>query len=175
MSPAATIPVAAVDPADLPDDPALLKAMLAESLAALRTSQQEGERLRARLEQLLRRLFGPRSERLPPDQPLLFPEPAADEAVTPPPPTAPDEPIKPRRKGHGRQHLPNTALSLEHGAKFYDLFPVIPFAPGLLQEPVADATMHLRQGYAPAVGPRGKKAGACARAGGLAAAAATPA
>ena len=83
MSAAAATPVAAVDPAQLPDNPALLKAMLAESWAALRTSQQEGARLRAQLEQLLRRLYGPRSERLPPDQPLLFPEPPEAEAMTP--------------------------------------------------------------------------------------------
>src|SRR4051794_13996498 len=106
MNAAATTSVAAVDPTQLPDDPALLKAMLAESLAALRTSQQEGARLRAQLDQLLRRLYGPRSERLPPDQPLLFPEPAADEAATPPPPNAPSEEVKPRRQGHGRQQLP---------------------------------------------------------------------
>src|SRR5205823_994256 len=78
--------VPAVDPAQLPDDPALLKAMLAEVFAALRASQQEGERTRQRLDQLLRRLYGPRSERLNPDQLLLFPEPPTDEAVTPPPP-----------------------------------------------------------------------------------------
>ena len=56
-----------------------------------------------------------------------------------------------------------------------DAFSVIPFASGLLQEPVTDAAMHFRQGQAPTVGPRGKKAGAYARAGELAACAATPA
>src|SRR4051812_20612622 len=105
MSTAATA-VPAVDPAHLPDDPALLKAMLAEVLAALRASRQEGERLRERLDQLLRRLYGPRSERLNPDQLLLFAEPAAGEAVTPQPPTDPGAAAKPRRKGHGRQQLP---------------------------------------------------------------------
>lgn len=104
-APAATV-ISAVDPANLPDDPALLKAMLAESLAALRASRQEGERLRERLDQLLRRLYGPRSERLNPDQPLLFDEPAAEGEMTPPPPPDPGEPAKPRRKGHGRQQLP---------------------------------------------------------------------
>ena len=53
MSPAAVPAVAAVDPAHLPDDPGLLKAMLAEALAALRASRQEGERLRQRLDQVL--------------------------------------------------------------------------------------------------------------------------
>jgi transposase len=94
-----------VDLAQLPDDPALLKAMLAEVLAALRSSRQEGERLRERLDQLLRRLYGPRSERLHPDQPLLFPEPSECETLTPPP-TEPVETTKPRRKGHSRQQLP---------------------------------------------------------------------
>src|SRR6516162_7838682 len=105
MSAPAATAVPADDPARLPDDPALLKAMLAELLAALRASRQEGERLRQRLDQLLRRLYGPRSERLNPDQPLLFTEPVADDGVTPPPPTVPGEPERPRRKGHGRQRL----------------------------------------------------------------------
>src|SRR5206468_765614 len=104
-SPAATA-VSAFDPAHLPDDPAFLKAMLAEVLAALRASRQEGERLRERLDQLLRRLYGPRSERLHPDQLLLFAEPPAGGEVTPPPPADAGEAAKPRRKGHGRQQLP---------------------------------------------------------------------
>ena len=103
---AAATAVHEVDPTDLPDDPALLKAMLAEALAALRASRQEGDQLRQRVDQLLRRLFGRRSERLNPDQLLLFAEPPADEAVTPPTSTDSAEAAKPRRKGHGRQQLP---------------------------------------------------------------------
>ena len=106
MSAASTTTVTACDPADLPDDPALLKAMLAEALAALRASRQEGDHLRQRVDQLLRRLFGRRSERLNPDQLLLFAEPSADEAVAPATPTDAEEVAKPRRKGHGRQQLP---------------------------------------------------------------------
>jgi transposase len=106
MNPAAATAVSAVDPTDLPDDTALLKAMLAEALAALRTSQHEAEQLRQRMDQLLRRLFGRRSERLNPHQLLLFAEPPADEAVTPVTPTNAGEAAKPRRKGHGRQQLP---------------------------------------------------------------------
>jgi transposase len=106
MSAASATTVTACDPADLPDDPALLKAMLAEALAALRASRQEGDHLRQRVDQLLRRLFGRRSERVNADQLLLFAEPPADEAVAPPPPTDPSESAKPRRRGHGRQQLP---------------------------------------------------------------------
>src|SRR5437588_8576012 len=117
MSAAATTAVPAIDPAHLPDDPALLKAMLAEVLAALRASRQEGERLRERLDQLLRRLYGPRSERLNPDQLLLFAEPPATGA-TAPPPTDPGEAAKPHRKGHGRQHLPR---HLPRDRRIYEL------------------------------------------------------
>jgi transposase len=104
MSPAAALP--AIEPAQLPDDTALLKAMLAEVLALLRASRQEGEQLRQRLDQLLRRLYGPRSERLRPDQPLLFAEPPEAEAQPPEPPVEPGESAPARRKGHGRQQLP---------------------------------------------------------------------
>jgi transposase len=117
MSAAAATTVAAVDPARLPDDPALLKAMLAEVLAALRTSWQESERLRERLDQLLRRLYGPRSERLNPDQPLLFPDPPAESDLTPPPPPV-EEAAKPRRKGHGRRPLPK---HLPRDRRLYEL------------------------------------------------------
>ena len=106
MNPAAATTVPAVDPADLPDDPALLKAMLAEVLTALRASRQEGERLRERVDQLLRRLYGRRSERLNPNQLLLFAEPPVGGEMTPPTPTEPTETAKPRRKAHGRQQLP---------------------------------------------------------------------
>jgi transposase len=102
---AATTVVPPVDLARLPDDPAFLKAMLAEVFAALRASRQEGDQLRERLDQLLRRLYGPRSERLNPDQLLLFPELSESEPLTPPT-TEPVETTKPRRKGHGRQQLP---------------------------------------------------------------------
>jgi hypothetical protein len=106
MSPAAAVTIAAIEPADLPDDAALLKAMLAEVLAALRASRQEGEQLRQRLDQLLRRLYGPRSERLQADQLLLFGEPPEAEANTPAQSMEAGESAKSRRKGHGRQHLP---------------------------------------------------------------------
>jgi transposase len=97
------------DPAQLPDDPALLKSMVAELLAALRHSQQETEHLQHRLDQLLRRLYGPRAERYDPNQPLLFPEPAATaaaETVVVATPAAEETASLSKRKGHGRQHLP---------------------------------------------------------------------
>ena len=107
MSARAATTIPAVDPADLPDDAALLKAMLAEALAALRASQQESEQLRGRIDQLLRRLYGPRSERSDPNQPLLFADlndPAPPAAAPQPPPA--DESAPRRKRGHGRRSLP---------------------------------------------------------------------
>ena len=110
-TPAATT-VTACDPARLPDDAALLKAMLAEVLAALHSSRHESAQLQTRIDQLLRRLYGRRSERLDAHQLLLFdlaPEAAAD--VTPPADGGDGDDdgstdTKPRRKGHGRRSLP---------------------------------------------------------------------
>ncbi len=110
MSPTTTTPAAlplAADAERLPDDPALLKAMLAELLRALRDSRREGEQLRARLDALLRRLFGPRAERLDPGQLLLFAEMPTEPA--PPPPATESPPMtngRPARPGHGRAPLP---------------------------------------------------------------------
>jgi transposase len=112
MTTLAATTVTTCDPALLPDDAALLKAMLAEVLAALHSSRHESEQLRIRMDQLLRRLYGRRSERLDANQLLLFdlaPEAAAD--VTPPADGGDGDgdgstDSKPRRKGHGRRSLP---------------------------------------------------------------------
>src|SRR5579862_7468791 len=76
----------------------------------------------------------------------------------------------------------STALSVAHWAEASDalsiiqvVLPVSPFAACLLQEPVTDAAMHLRQRHAPAVGPRGKKPHGDVPAGSPLAAVATPA
>ena len=106
MSTAAS-PVAVPDTDHLPDDPALLKAMLAELLAALRSRDRELEQVQHRLDQLLRRLYGPRAERFDPDQPLLFAElTAATAAPAPPAPPPNPEAACRKRPGHGRQQLP---------------------------------------------------------------------
>ena len=118
MSTDAAIPTSApAPPAEapppLPDDPALLKQMILELLDALQRSQHECAGLQHRLDQLLRRLYGPKAERFDPNQPWLLPELANTDATEPPQPatTAADPPeaatpAKPKRPGHGRQKLP---------------------------------------------------------------------
>jgi transposase len=93
----------------LPDDPATLKHMVLELLATLHEERRDKEALRQRLDQLLRRLYGPRNERFDPNQPPLV------DSATPPPdpgptpvPAAGDSAARPRRRRtpHGRRPLP---------------------------------------------------------------------
>jgi transposase len=90
---------------DLPDDPDLLKQIIGELVAVNAELQQDRDKLQQQLEQLRRRLFGHKSEKLNPNQPLLFPELAApsDTQLSPPPPATAAE--SPKRRGHGRNGL----------------------------------------------------------------------
>ncbi len=102
--------------AALPDDPEQLKGMIRELLDLLRTTQRRADGLEHRLDQLLRRLYGPRSERQRPDQPTLFevepPTPADPTASNPIPESTDDsastDQKKKKRRGkpHGRRKLP---------------------------------------------------------------------
>src|SRR6516165_6961638 len=110
----------ALDPSALPDDPAVLKQMIAELLRALRESRRDQEALQQRLDALLRRLYGPRPGPVDPQQPLLF-APLEEEVPVPPPAPASDD--KPSRRGktnkpHGRRP-PSRAL--RHEQRRYQL------------------------------------------------------
>ncbi len=110
MNAATAPPVATTcEVAQLPDDAVVLKRLLEEVLALLQCRDRELQHVQARLDQLLRRLYGPRRERFDPNQPLLFPELARTATATPTPPPE-DTPPKQRRHKHGRQraaaHLP---------------------------------------------------------------------
>lgn len=94
----------------LPDDAETLKRMILELLATLHRAEHDKQQLRDRLDLLLRRLYGPRTERINPDQLLLFDEPAisADPTTTDPAAAAAAEQAAQKRqaKPHGRQRLP---------------------------------------------------------------------
>ena len=97
----------ALTAAQLPDDLDTLKSMVVELLASLQRQQRDYEALRHRLDLLLHRLYGRRSERYQPDQPLLFPEWAtaqdtADTATA----SADTAPTRRRCRPHGRRRLP---------------------------------------------------------------------
>jgi transposase len=104
-----------IDPAQLPDDTALLKQMIAELLAAMRRDRRELAAVQQRLEALLRK--GPRAELVDPNQPWLFPELGEAEPAAPPP-TAEASPRHGKSKSHGRRR-PSSTLRRE--ARRYEL------------------------------------------------------
>ena len=122
-------PVPATTPdAPLPDDLDTLKRMIRELLQLLKTEKHRSEGLQHRLDQLLRRLYGPKGEKFRPDQPGLFEllgEIAAAEAALPqpPPPTEPTA-ARPKKKGHGRRPLPDDLRRerIEHDVPEADKF-----------------------------------------------------
>jgi transposase len=101
-------PVPAVSATDgLPDDPSVLKQMIAELVRALRQSRRHEQEVQQRLDGLLRRLYGPKPEHIDPNQGLLsFGDDIALSAVPSPPPSpeaAEDEPARRKSKPHGRR------------------------------------------------------------------------
>ena len=111
--------------AALPTDPVILQQMIVELLAVLRETRRQNEDLQHRLDLLLRRLYGPRTERFDPNQPLLIPDafeapvPEAAEIgnAVPPDPEPGTAPAKPSRP-HGRRALPK---DLRRVPRLYEL------------------------------------------------------
>jgi transposase len=92
----------------LPDDLDAAHRLIRELLATLREQTHLNANLQHQLEQLLRRLYGKKSEKLDPNQLLLFAQEILEAAAaqpTPEPAPAPSPP-KPPTKGHGRKPLP---------------------------------------------------------------------
>jgi transposase len=105
----------------LPDDPAVLQQMIRELLSQLQAARHNEEHLQHRLDQLLRRLYGPRSEKIL--GPTLFDgatPPPAPAPAAPEPPPAPSSPSTPR--GHGRRKLPEhlPRRRVEHDLNEFD-------------------------------------------------------
>src|SRR5258707_10274821 len=96
--------------APLPDDLDLRHGMIRELAASLRDARRQVEQLGHRLDLLLRRLYGPRSERVDPGQLLLFADQAeSDPRALPtgsPPLGAPAPPPPGRAQGDGPKPLP---------------------------------------------------------------------
>ncbi len=109
-----------IDPKTLPDDPNVLKQMIADLLRALRRERKDRLAVEQRLDALLKRLHGPRPERLNSAQGSLFTPADLPPAPTPPAPPAAEE--KPSRRGqckpHGRRP---PAKDLRHEVRRYEL------------------------------------------------------
>jgi len=110
--------------APLPDDPVVLQGMIRELLTLLSSHKRENEQLRHRLDQLLRRLYGPRSEAVV--GPTLFDGVTPPAAATPPTPEPPAPPasVPAVKRGHGRRRLPEhlPRRRVEHDLNELDKF-----------------------------------------------------
>jgi transposase len=104
------LPIA--DPALLPDDPAVLKALVVQLLEELQKERGARDRLEHHLHLLLKRLYGSTSEKFDPRQGLLFDVQAgeAEVAANPPPSSSaassPPARASASRDRHGRGRIP---------------------------------------------------------------------
>jgi transposase len=89
----------------LPDDPALLQGLVRELLATVHTQQRRIEQLEHRLDQLLKLHYGPRADKLNPDQASLFGDPPPEPLRPPVDPPLESSPQS-KAQGHGRRSLP---------------------------------------------------------------------
>jgi hypothetical protein len=94
----------------LPDDLALCHEIIRQQADTMRDSQRRIEQLEHKVEQLLRRQYGPRREHVDPDQLRLFtdeePEGLAEGEPAPPPGPQDAAPARRRWRRRGRQRLP---------------------------------------------------------------------
>ncbi|SIO27633.1 Transposase C of IS166 homeodomain-containing protein [Singulisphaera sp. GP187] len=88
----------------LPDDLEAAHRIIRELLETLRQQTHLNEKLQHQLEQLLRRLYGRKSEKLDPNQLLLFTREILEATGVEPEATPASK--KPPAKGHGRKPLP---------------------------------------------------------------------
>jgi transposase len=102
--------IALPNPNALPDDLGLCHQMIRELLESLTQERGKIAQIQHRLELLLQRVYGPRSERINPNQLLLFANQLhAVDPVTPPAPLIEPEPepsIPGKNRSHGRKELP---------------------------------------------------------------------
>lgn len=100
----------------LPDDLASCHALIRELLAAIAKDQSLIGKLQQQLERLLRGKYGPKNEKLHPDQLLLFAKELLEQPERPEEPSAPTaaretpvaNPPASTKTGHGRKELPKS-------------------------------------------------------------------
>lgn len=90
----------------LPDDPALLKGLVRELLATHHAQQRQIDQLTHRLDLLLKRVYGPRADKVDPQQLSLFDEPPLESPLAAAPPESDIITTTVKKTGHGRGKLP---------------------------------------------------------------------
>lgn len=102
------------DPVSLPEDVTLLQAMILELQQAQQRSQRTITGLQQQLEQLLKRLYGPRGEKFDPQAYALFPELKDLLPPSPPKPLPPEPAPTPKKVSTGRRQLPSSLRREQH-------------------------------------------------------------
>lgn len=93
----------------LPQDVAVLHGLIRELLAAIQDERRRNEQLTHRLDLLLKRVYGPRADKLDPHQLSLFDEPPVDSLPAATPQPEPDViTTTVKKNGHGRGKLPES-------------------------------------------------------------------
>lgn len=95
----------AIPDVKLPTDVAVLQGMVRELLATVDQMRRRQDQLEHRLDQLLKLHYGPRADRIHPDQGTLFGEPPPEPAPLPVEIPLELRPVS-KPKGHGRKSLP---------------------------------------------------------------------
>jgi len=109
------------DVTPLPDDVATCQSMICELLETLDDREHRIEHLEHQLDQLLRRLHGPKRERFDPNQGVLFdPDDALIDVDADKPLPGPEDSKAVRRHRHGRRQLPQ---HLERRQRSHTLLP----------------------------------------------------
>ncbi len=93
----------------LPQDVAVLHGLIRELLVAIQDERRRNDQLTHRLDLLLKRVYGPRADKLDPSQLSLFDEPPVDSLPVAAPLPEPEVMMTPVKKsGHGRGKLPES-------------------------------------------------------------------
>jgi transposase len=98
-----------LDPAQLPDDPAVLKQLVVQLLEELQKAHARLERQEHHMHLLLKRIYGSTSEKIDPRQGALFDAQASEEEAVPKASAAPPAAttVSKNRHRHGRGRIPD--------------------------------------------------------------------
>ena len=109
----------------LPQDLAQCHSLIEQLFSAMQEQQRRMEQLEQRMQLLLQRIYGPRAERIDPNQLPLFGEEVSEQGLKAEPETEPEgAPETPKRHGHGRKR-PSRELKrvrIEHEVPEADKF-----------------------------------------------------
>jgi hypothetical protein len=82
----------------LPNNDPLATPIVQELMSTIKNLQHENEQLKHRLDLLLKRIYGPRADKIDPNQKLLFEEQTPEPVPAPPEPETEYKLVKPLKK-----------------------------------------------------------------------------